>query len=266
MRPELFSFVINLDFEIGRKALMEKQLAGVGFPYEIVSAVNGKNLSPEYISRVYDETGAYAIQGKPLSQGEIGCALSHLSVYRRLIEKRLPAALVLEDDAYLHESISRLAGPLFDHIAKTSQPTIYLLTHLLRYRRKPVLKLGSTYSLHQIVDACCAHGYLINQLAAKAMLEAFDPIRYPIDAWKRIAEAGHIQVLGLHPYVVGHSVFAKESNIEVERLIVDDHFQPRGFDRLKFNLRFYLHERFVYQIWKLLAGIKKQHKQPWDLR
>ena len=259
------AFVINLDFEVERKAFMAQQLQAAGIPFEIVAAVKGKALAPAAVSTVYDEQQTLKTQGKPLSLGEIGCALSHLSIYRTMREKNTPASLVLEDDALLHPDLSKVLQPLAERIAAETRPVVYLLTHLIRYKRSPALPVATGYALHPMVDACCAHGYLINNAAAKEMLQLFSPITYPIDAWKRIAETNRIRIYGLNPYVIGHSTLAKDSNIEQARAVVSDDFEPKGWARIGFYSRFYLYEKFLFQIWKLLAGLKKQKKLPWDL-
>ncbi len=260
------TFVINLASQTERKAFMAQQLAAAGVPFEIVTAVDGKALTLEQTAKVYDEAGARAIQRRPLSRGEIGCALSHVSIYHEVVSRGLPAALVLEDDARLNADFGHLIKPLAESIAQAQQPTVYLLTHLMRYKKPVHGRVDRQHGLHQVVDACCAHGYLINQSAAKELVEFFTPIRYPIDAWTRIVETGQIQIFGLNPYIVGHSEFSKESNLETDRGAIDHVFQPAGLKRFGYYLRFYLYEKFFYQIYKLLAGIKKQHKQNWDLR
>ena len=259
------AFVINLDFQVGRKAFMAQQLQALGMPFEIVAAVKGKTLQPAFVSTIYDEQQTLKTQGKPLSLGEIGCALSHLSIFRKMLDNHIPASLILEDDALLHQDLGKVLQPLAQRIVTETQPVVYLLTHLIRYKRNPAVAVVPNYALHPMVDACCAHGYLINKAAAEQMLQLFSPITYPIDAWKRIAETGRIKISGLHPYVVGHSQYAQDSNIEQARGRVSDDFEPKGWDRIRFDSRFYVYEKFLFQIWKFVAGLKKQKKLPWDL-
>ena len=259
------TFVINLDFEVERKAFMAQQLQAAGIPFEIISAVKGKSLEPSVIGAVYDEAQTLKTQGKPLSLGEIGCALSHLSIYRAMLANNVSASLVMEDDALLHADLGNVLPALAERIAAETKPVVYLLTHLIRYKRSPALPIAPGYTLHPMVDACCAHGYLINKAAAQEMLQLFSPITYPIDAWKRIAETGRIKIEGLNPYVVGHSNHAKDSKIEQARGVVSNDFEPKGLERIGFYCHFYLYEKFLFQIWKLVAGLQKQKKLPWDL-
>ena len=265
MLADIPTFVINLDFEVERNAFMAQQLQATGIPFEIVAAVKGKALDPAYIKTVYDEAKTLSVQGKPLSLGEIGCTLSHLSIYQNMLNTNSSVAFVLEDDALLHNELPKVLEPLVKRMAAETKPMVYLLTHLIRYKRNPALAVTPGYTLHPMIDACCAHGYLINKAAAQEMLQLFSPITYPIDAWKRIAETGRITIYGLNPYVIGHSSLAKDSNIEQARGAVSDDFEPKGLERIGFYARFYLYEKFLFQIYKLVAGLKKQKKLPWDL-
>lgn len=75
------AFVVNLDRRPDRMAKFE---ARCPLQWERLSAVDGRSLTC----------------GRGLRMAEIACALSHLSVWQRILSDDLPAALVFEDDAY----------------------------------------------------------------------------------------------------------------------------------------------------------------------
>ena len=99
------SFYINLDKDTDRKEKMEAQLERLGFSYERILGIKGKDgVSKED----YDESFSIKENGKPLTYGEIGCALSHRRAYEIIVERNLPVALILEDDAVLPESFNKI--------------------------------------------------------------------------------------------------------------------------------------------------------------
>lgn len=51
-----------------------------------------------------------------LSPGQLGCALAHLSAYRKMVENELPWALVLEDDVILPNNINAIVSDLATRI------------------------------------------------------------------------------------------------------------------------------------------------------
>src|SRR4051812_12010733 len=96
-------FVISLKTAQQRRAQIDTQLKRLGLCYEMVDAVDGRVLTEEELKAVTDYE---RVQGdrKWLNNGAIGCALSHIKAYRRIVETGAPYALVLEDDALLQEN------------------------------------------------------------------------------------------------------------------------------------------------------------------
>jgi len=91
-------FVINLDRDVVRLANIAAALAKLGRPYERVRAIDGKSRIG-LLRRVVKRPMYSSRAGKPLTPGEIGCVLSHVSALKRVIRRRLPIAVILEDDA-----------------------------------------------------------------------------------------------------------------------------------------------------------------------
>lgn len=87
-------FVINLDRSPERLLEIDKKLKALNINYERISAVDGKTLGSEEIKQM---TTAMCARGCTLSS--IGCAMSHINVWKQIIRENLTSALVLEDDA-----------------------------------------------------------------------------------------------------------------------------------------------------------------------
>jgi GR25 family glycosyltransferase involved in LPS biosynthesis len=102
-------FIINLARDKQRKAFMERQLARTDMPYEFVQAVDGYD---DAVHEECDDAWALRDRGVALNRGEKGCALSHRSIYERMVSERIGCALVLEDDAVLDPSFVDVARDL----------------------------------------------------------------------------------------------------------------------------------------------------------
>jgi GR25 family glycosyltransferase involved in LPS biosynthesis len=106
-------FVINLEKDTGRKAFMEKQLQSLGLSYEVIPATNGYALSDAEVQKIYDPKGAFATHGHHLSKTQIACADSHRRIYEIIKARKLPWALILEDDVQLDKRIITVAHDEF---------------------------------------------------------------------------------------------------------------------------------------------------------
>lgn len=92
-------FVISLPGCEARRAPLLDALAAQGIACEVVLGVDGRNgLPPEHEPAV-DRAAAQARLRRPISDAELACALSHQKIYQLIIDRGLPGAVVLEDDA-----------------------------------------------------------------------------------------------------------------------------------------------------------------------
>ena len=98
-RPAWPVFVLSLPGCEARRAPLLDALAAQGIACEVVLGVDGRNgLPPEHEADV-DRPGTLARLGRPMSDAEYACALSHQRIYSLIGSRGLPGAVVLEDDA-----------------------------------------------------------------------------------------------------------------------------------------------------------------------
>lgn len=80
------------------RATLEKH----DFEVEFIAAVNGKKMpAGDYFAAT---RGYLRATGRMMTPSEVGCGMSHIAVYRRVVETGEPCALVLEDDAILDDA------------------------------------------------------------------------------------------------------------------------------------------------------------------
>ena len=91
-------FVVSLPDCTERRETISKTLRDLGIAFEFVDAVDGRyGLNPQYEDQI--DRMATRRAGRILSDAEFACSLSHVTVYRRIVEENLAYALILEDDA-----------------------------------------------------------------------------------------------------------------------------------------------------------------------
>lgn len=108
-------FVINMRSSEKRKSDMLSNIPS-SFPLTFIEATEGKKLqlieknNEYYFYKFNDEKILYdnkrKLDGKTLNKNQIGCAHSHLSVYKKMINENIPCACILEDDV-------RISNPEF---------------------------------------------------------------------------------------------------------------------------------------------------------
>ncbi|OIV46917.1 hypothetical protein BK025_08070 [Sodalis sp. TME1] len=207
-------FVVNLKDSVDRRKSVELQLNKLNLQYEVVEAVDGRALSNEEIMQHTRELN-YAC--KP---GEIGCSLSHLKVYRKIVEYNIPYALILEDDIQLSADLPLILTELPNIINKNT-PSVTLLTHIHQYDAKIQHKISPQHALHVLIEASCSHGYVINASAAQNALDSLYPVWMVADRWKIFREYSIAKLFAVLPPVISHSELSKISIINDQGLDIN---------------------------------------------
>ena len=115
-------FVINLPHRTDKKECMLQQSKEFDIPLTFIEAVYGNALTDAQIKEL-----AHDYPDCSLTKGVIGCALSHISVYKRMVDENIPLALVLEDDAIITENLKPVLEALSQRDSN-EQPMTYLLS------------------------------------------------------------------------------------------------------------------------------------------
>ena len=129
------AYVINLTRSPDRRAHIMAQLGKTGLHYEIVDAVDGRDLDLSD-TRLFDTT---VVGTGTFRAGAAGAAMSHLKVYRRVLDDGLDKALILEDDVELPTDLAALA----DAIARHMRGSEVILLNFHSHGPCRITKLGS---------------------------------------------------------------------------------------------------------------------------
>ncbi|PHM47180.1 glycosyltransferase family 25 protein [Xenorhabdus miraniensis] len=189
-------FVINLEQDIDRKLSIQNQLEKVNLDAEFMTGVYGRELSDEQLKKICPDFNKIY-----LTLGEVGCSMSHLNVYKKIIDNNIPISLVLEDDAKLDHRLPNVLRAI-ESIAMSEKPIVLLLSKPNEYFDSFKKQLIDEYQIVNVIDAAFAHGYVINQAAAKKLYHFLTPIRFAADEWKLFRELGVVKLKAVVPPVI----------------------------------------------------------------
>jgi len=188
-------FLINLDRSHERLALMQAQANDLGLVLERVPAIDGTKQLPGWMVAQFMDRRERVRGG--LSEGEVGCYASHLLVFSKIVERRLEAAIVLEDDAVLDADFERMALAAV-RAAPAGWDCIHLSTDFKR-PAFPIADLGSGRSLVRYKRLPVnSLGYVVSLAGASKLLEARHRVR-PFDLEFRMAWMTGLEMFGTYP-------------------------------------------------------------------
>ncbi len=191
-------YVINLDRDAERLASIASSLKALGLPFERIPAVAG---APHVEDPAIVDLARYPLRnrrGAPRG-GEVGCYLSHLRAYERLLATDAQWCVVLEDDV---ECLPSLPGVL-DSLGKADDWDIAKLFCFHSGMPVPVRRLAGGHRLCvHLTRTTSSAAYAFNRRAAGVLLRTMLPLSQQIDhALDRPWESG-LRVRGVRPMPV----------------------------------------------------------------
>ena len=184
-------FAISLARAVERRAAMERHLRRLSVAFEYVEGVDGRALALPDPQRVDPDCG--------IPRGQVGCCLSHLRVYERIVDRRIPVACVMEDDGRLRPSGIRLLREgcasldfdlcLLDSADRNNQG-------FLGFDRESAVQLAPRIRAYTLSDGPHGlHAYLITGAAAEQRLKHAFPIREAIDCYAHVPIRLHFRAV-----------------------------------------------------------------------
>lgn len=216
----MHKFVINLKRDTDKKEYINDHFPQHGInDFNFIEGVDGKILSKDKLANIYHSSKAHKEWNRDLSLGEIGCALSHLICYQKIISHSLEGAFIFEDDCKLGNQAAYVIQEI-EKNAHVLPERCWLHLGYVRYvfNKKVLLRFDHTYALKYGYKGDCTHGYFINYAAAKHMLKEFEIISKPIDALFQLKNKNIFTLLCVDPYCISTKDDARlQSNIAKDR-------------------------------------------------
>ena len=176
LKQKSYIKVVNLQRRSDRRMDVEKRLRDANVKnsdYEIINAVDGKDLKPSFILK-------HLFRGNDFlyKKGVLGCALSHLAIWERLLaDPDNDYYIVLEDDITLNKDFAKYIDLMKDTFFE--KDVVFLGYHMKNDMRE---KFGFLYNREDGAEIKVAKltqklfyggtiGYSINKLGAKKLLE-----------------------------------------------------------------------------------------------
>ena len=185
-------YVINLPDSLDRRQHIKSQLDSSNMPFEFISAVDVRNLSEIEQKNLYDCEKA-KLYKRELTLGEIGCALSHRAVYKKMIDENIDRAIILEDDITLKPEFYNLLQyfdklPIKRYVIKFERLKQEIIDDnnfkCARFTPWYRMKISNEYFTGQpLYSPTLTWGYYIDLAAARKLYSIMPKVFLVADAW-----------------------------------------------------------------------------------
>ncbi len=245
-------FVVNLKKDKKRKQYIQNISKKIGIKPTFIEAINGKEF-PNIDKYLFPEKTIKTI-GRLLGKSEIGCILSHQSIYKQILCKKIPYALILEDDIYINKQIKKILNSLEKNIKKKTFDTILLGYHGIYSRTDLKLKskveknIYTNFNIIKLKEkAYGTYGYIISLNGAKKILQQSSQYHSPIDWSTGNSIRNNVYAIYPQPILINEPLSDDSSIMEERQLMAKERKE-------------YLKKKHIQQTINILS-IKTQHIQ-----
>lgn len=227
-------FIINLDRQTERWELIKKELEGIptitnlnllNFS-ERFSAVDSKkeSLNNDKISSSYKIQDQYFVDPDPrllniirekeidieLTNQEKAVALSHISIWEKIMTENISNTLILEDDVYFENNFAKKLNSLWDEIESSALEFDILFLSYKKVEHNPDIKKISENLSVPKRGIWWFSGYILSNNGAKKLLSKL-PVIGPIDLWVN-HEFANINVYLSDESIINQKLFIQSDN------------------------------------------------------
>lgn len=245
---------------------MEFQLQRLGLQHQFVPAVDGSNLDKVTIDTIQANRDKILYR-KYFTIGEIGCALSHLAVYKKICDEHIPCALILEDDVFIKPQLADIVQPLvIAHMPKNWDMLLCAYVQRGNISSKPYKRARIKYHgrvrliaennsfIAGFATEFCYHtaAYIISHSGAQNLYNIGMPMLMPADIL-----TGNAHTYGMKSYVLQnpcarqHVLWAQTSTIKEQAPVREKNVLKKTVH----NIRIHAHKNVLMHIVNLAIHI-----------
>jgi GR25 family glycosyltransferase involved in LPS biosynthesis/glycosyltransferase involved in cell wall biosynthesis len=200
--------IINLKRRTDRKNQMLIRLNGQNIlDYEFIEAVDGMELSETENLRVLFKDNDFNYR-----RGVIGCALSHLNLWKQLLKSNKEFYIILEDDITFCSNFKNKLKKVIDMFVRNGLEHVLIGAQSIKSENKDNELYFKVPDFKLVAEG--SFGYIISKTAAKKIIDHINinGIKYAIDHPTIFLQNVHL----LNEYIVHSNVYNTNGNIDTD--------------------------------------------------
>ena len=189
-------FIINLQRDISRRENMIMQLKQHNIcDYEFIEAIDGQSENLDKYDFTVIPNWVEPFTNKIMTKGEIGCALTHYNIWKKMVNEKLENVLILEDDAVFCNNFLEMLHNIEYNVKKLKYDLLYLGRNPLNVSNEEkindnIAKVRYSYGTHAYILSLegaiklCSTNYLHNLFPVDEFISFVYDANYPYQTFK----------------------------------------------------------------------------------
>ena len=240
-------FIIHLKRAKNRKPYVDNIISKLNMTSEIIDAVDGKLLTDKNVLNHYSETPLYSPSYPfKVNKGEVGCFLSFRKAWQKIVEQKLSAGLIFEDDVSLdldafNESLSSALKWIDEY------GYIQFQVRDIPKNSKSIKSYQGVHLLQPMPTLLRCSAQLVSYSTAKKLLEITKRFDRPVDGLLQLNWDTKINITTISPSgVIDNTRASGGSNLSLK--IPLNQRLKQEFNRIKY--RYYI-KKYTNKYYKI---------------
>jgi len=256
------SYLINLDKDTERLKFVSANFSRLGIAVERISAIDGRVFSEEDYNKFMQDRPRNHNREKTKRwlRGQMGCFLSHYTVWGKVAQGSHPFCAIFEDDIHISKDLGKILND--DSWIPNDVDIIRLetSTNRIRLTTRPVLTYLNRKLYGVKSTSWCAGAYIINRKTAQRLIDLAAQYHEPADVilyhFTESVIAKDLNILQFNPALCtqdkhlasGSNSVNFSSNIE---------FDTNEKEKLKTTLEKFSLKKIATALYRSLCGYKR---------
>lgn len=204
--PNIITYVINLDESPDRLKFIGNQLSEANMDFIRFKAINGKGLN---VNKLYADG---LVTAKWLKRGQIGVALSHITLWKTIKNWEEDIAIILEDDAIIPKNFWTRLKICLEQLPDNWDMMFLGGTSIIGKKYSKNLLTPTTVPTKGIYNTGF-FGYMINKKSIKTLIKKSKPLVTAIDNQIKDHAFKDLNVFYTYPPIISHNYnFSSDNN------------------------------------------------------
>jgi glycosyl transferase family 25 len=222
-------FVINLLNSKERYEKISKNLNELELKHTRFEAVNGKELSDNEL----ENYATYFARNFLCNKGMIGCALSHIKLWKNFLNSEDDFVLISEDDVEYNINIKYIINNINSIYESTNFDILSLNTSVGIFNSFKKSVYIDNFEFNKPIFPLTTASYILSKKGARELLKRFDKVNYHIDFLIAL-KTGSMEYYALKTPTVLNTSYSVESTLKTNNNggILNRLFNIIGFHKL----------------------------------
>ena len=205
MSAQLPCFVLSAADNASHREAVRARLESRGLKVSFFPLINPGAIEERSLGSYTNTDKNISEYGDVLTRVNVAVALSHIAVYRHILNHHIPSAVILEDDADVSPDLASILDTstpnCIEHMFGSYEPIVVMLTHVEQAYRSLLRPVGNTaFTLVRPYGAVRqSRGYFITNAACHNLVKTQYPVWTSADHWEGFIEQDIFRLWALTP-------------------------------------------------------------------